>query len=283
MVVRGRNRGFTLIELLVVIAIIALLIAILLPALSSAKGKANTAKCAVNTRSLNNAVQMYIADWKKMFPFADSQPQSWTQLLFNGGAAEGAGGTISQNTGGGYGALEKIRFCPEATDYGTAQASGFSAVFGNAHKAWANSPFTGGTAALPFGSSYGLNGWVYSYSGSDMGMLNALDGNAPAELFYRLTGGTTNPSLTPVFADCNWRHMFARPDDGFPSDRTLEDPGPESLSSHPLCRVVLNRHNMQVNVGFFDNHSETIGLRNVGGVNWSPNWIAPPPLNLPPQ
>jgi len=64
--------GFTLIELLVVVAIIALLIAILLPSLASAREQAKRSTCAMNLKAIVTSVKSYAFDAKDAWPIVPS-------------------------------------------------------------------------------------------------------------------------------------------------------------------------------------------------------------------
>ena len=77
----SRQMGFTLIELLVVVAIIAILAALLLPALSEARASAGQSACLSNLRQIGLALDMYAEEWV-VYPISVTGKQtSWDEYL----------------------------------------------------------------------------------------------------------------------------------------------------------------------------------------------------------
>jgi prepilin-type N-terminal cleavage/methylation domain-containing protein len=112
---KTRKAYFTLIELLIVIAIIAILAALLLPALSAARDKAKGIKCASNLKQLGLCFGMYINDNSEYYPpvYFSGTNITWDELLMD--YADSPQWTDAQKATGGVlksGAGETPYLCP---------------------------------------------------------------------------------------------------------------------------------------------------------------------------
>ncbi|MCF7958834.1 MAG: type II secretion system GspH family protein [Phycisphaerae bacterium] len=243
------QKAFTLIELLVVISIIALLVAILMPALGKAKQQARAMTCSTNNRTLCQAYHLYLAENEgKFLPYYDAKTGTGTNLWMNS-----ISGTIDN--------VQENRFCPNA---GEDKIPGPGGYQGDYRKPWG----WNGPSGQAHGS-YAINGWLYGPD--DPWAKNLSNINFTSE--SSITGG----SEVPVFADSVWVDAWPRDIDDFQTPyinnpKYFQTGYMQGGINQNMGRVCIDRHQMKISVSFYDGHAELVDLEKLWTLKWHKNF-----------
>lgn len=250
-VMRDR-RGFTLIELLVVIAIIALLMAIMMPALGRVKKQAKTVMCRARLKEWGLLFKLYTDDYEGNFnPGWDiGETTLWMNALRPY-----------------YKDNWDMLLCPTATrlvesaaDWGTFKAQ-YRLV-----------DLPGG-GQYEYVFSYSINSWTNNMT-QDRGArlkewfwknVNTVTAVAPGT--RSTTGKPVSTNNIPVFADSTWHDAWPRDTDSppdYPDQFGWSDQGTTDEMRH-FC---INRHDGFVNFLFADWSVRPVGLKELWTLKW---------------
>ena len=236
-----QKKGFTLIELLVVIAIIAMLLAILMPALGKVKEKAKSTVCKANMKQWGVILMLYAEDNGGKF-------QNNTSAMPNG--------QVWYNLFRNYYQNPDIRVCPSAKKLSDVvfELSG-SRMRGSKDTAWVQSYSTGQEDDY---GSYALNSWIQNP-----------EGNWYSEYFWR-GPYVRHAQYIPAVMDSAMIGLNPIDSDGNMAPEVEDDLDSGWVNS--LKRVCIDRHAGTVSTVFLDGHADKVNLKELWSLRWSKQW-----------